>query len=227
MHAQPRPCLLSLCLLSLLVFLTAALVAPASIFAAEDTTTFTHPEFKFTVSYPKEFEQAPSPSPQAALVLRHRERGFPTFTVTLHPGPFIPGERHDQKEREVLASYRAVGITDARLIASHQEGERGLVVEIGFSQGGESRRSQVTLLSGTAQHYILTYIDRETSWSASEPLRNALTRSFIPGPDYTPPPSPKKRVDFSSLLFPITALILCIVFLLRYQGRSSAGGRSQ
>jgi hypothetical protein len=98
-----------------------------------------------------------------AFALEAREGSYPTFTISIEPGPYKPSSFHGHETR-VLEEYRSVGFTDARVIDSFVYKHRGTKLSspqlvLLFTKNNKLLRSHLVFISTPDRHFVLTYID--------------------------------------------------------------------
>lgn len=179
------------------------------------TKNFVSTENEFSLVYPGEFEIVSS-ALNAALVLRHKTQGYPSFNIVVQPGTYKALAQSDEKQKQaILNDYNKVGITDASPIHSFfaRIGERNAyTLEIEYSSQNERYISSVTITSGKGKYYVLTYIDRADKFSANRELRNFLLDNFKLWGSQSQPNMPNHGGSPFSFLI-LAALIIIIGFL--------------
>ena len=175
--------------------ITALVLLGTSLSYAEDLT-YHHPTFGFTLSYPDSFEVVPTQVQGVGLALRHRAftpaptnsaiatGGFPTLTVTVHPGKFLAESDISKQIEEVGASYRKIGLADVKVVESKKietASGTGISTQLSYTVSGQSYTSLVTIIPGTTHHYILTYLDTSASFPTGEAERTKIVGSFKGG----------------------------------------------
>jgi len=167
-------------------------------YACSFAETFEHPQYNFKFDAPIEFETVRDPEPNVAVLLKHREFGYPTFNVVLEGGGFVPrAEAAKYQGEEIVREYALVGFTDATLLNSSTievSGVPALRANIGYSYQGKELLATVWELSGSSEHLILTFIRGKFDQTA-EAWQEKLISSFVtsaPTPtafkDEAPPP---------------------------------------
>jgi hypothetical protein len=113
---------------------------------------------------------------------RSSRGNYPTITVTQHPGIYTP-KRADEHQIQVRDSYRKVGFTDAVVIDTNKDRftymtktRNSVVVE--YSLQGYKIISEVTYVSTANSHYIITYVDTPTQFTANSIDRRQVLNSF-------------------------------------------------
>lgn len=141
---------------------------------------FVNPMHEFSIKYPPKFDTFPASSPDISLILKHRDTGFPTFNIAVRPGKYSSDAR--SQSRKILDEYRAVGITDGKIINSFESRISrfpALTAEIEYKSSRAVHISSVTVVSSPTKHYILTYIDLAPKYDSNKYLRDGLLNSFV------------------------------------------------
>ncbi len=156
--------------------LCATLLIPLFVLAAHATPITTKARSGFSLTFPDDSFALVDPTPGGVdLALRHLGvYAFPTLNVIVRPGSWDPTRVSALQEGEgVVASYRKLGLTDARLLSSRTTTISGTVAAaftIAYDSQGESFRAQVFLIPGADRHFIATILARDGQDDAAEAL---------------------------------------------------------
>lgn len=166
------------------LFALFTLLAPLwSHIQAESITAHINEVHGITLSYSDQLSMA-SPSPTGTLLLlTSAQGGYPTLNVIVQPGLFNepPGAPKEISEK-TLNEYRAVGLTDARVLRPYIApiaNTPSLTVEIQYSNNGEQLISAVSYLNNVDRYFIITYIDRAADFYRNKRIREDLVNSII------------------------------------------------
>ena len=209
--------------------------APSEIPKEAQSTVFTSKRYGFELTYPSEFEVVVNDSLGLGLSLRSRGGGFPTLTITVHPGDFSVKDIEDASARmtraeQIAASYRNIGFTDAKIsevrtIRRSALDESALVVDLQYTKESKPFKSRVTVIPGDSMHYILTFIDDETSFAEHSLSLTSVVQSFVRF-EALPQNSPRtlypKRDRFAIILSGLVTLFALGFILWHHQRKEQA-----
>lgn len=128
------------------------------------------------LAFPSDSFALVDPTPGGVeLALRHiGASAFPTLNIIVRPGSWDPTRLSALNEGEaVVASYRKLGLTDARLVSSRTTvvgGTSAAAFTISYASQGVLFRAQVLLIPGSDRHYIATILAKEGEDDAAEAL---------------------------------------------------------
>ncbi len=149
--------------------------------------TFESAEYGISMSWPNSMVRVPtSGTPSASeplLLLRSKERELPTFNVLLVPGVFDRARTQDN----IVDSYRAVGLTDAKSEGSWISSQGWPIVQVAFRAGaGIEARSLVAVIPRQESHFILTFVDSKERLGEDRAVFDSIiARVNISGNDAT------------------------------------------
>ncbi|MCB0332994.1 MAG: hypothetical protein KDD55_05805 [Bdellovibrionales bacterium] len=181
--------------------------------------SFEAPRYQLSLHYPDSLISLPPPIPQSLLFLRHKDALHPTFNIVSQPRPTKESKKSLKKQvRQLLNSYREVGLTDTKLIDYHEisvSGHEALSASLRFSQGEVAFRSNVTVIPLQSNELIFTYIDRYDDYEKNGALWKLLLSS-ISLPQELSQPEKIKAAPSNTLLWNSLAAILGLfaVFLM-------------
>lgn len=198
--------------------------------AQDSMKQFSAAEHGLTFSYPTTLEPVTVDLPQSVSALRGRETGFPSFNVLVSADTYQPEKISENDYREkILNDYRAVGLTDAKVVRSYSSPIDGTMVytaELRYQNNGQVLLAAVTLLpAGQHKHFILTYIDLGEDFyrkkRAREEIINSLRRAVadmaIGGSGYT-----AAGISSYWLAFTLFAALGLIAIFLLFKARDSS-----
>jgi hypothetical protein len=207
----------------------------------EASLHFAHPNLGFSLDFPASFEQVATQVSGVGLALRSRSfqpapsdsklfatGGFPTITVTVHPGALERTRSLQTYADEVLSNYRKIGLIDATVLKTSQvavgkSGTTAPQVVLTYSNGGTAYVSAVTLITAETHHYITTYLDTKEAFEKGASALDVVLTSFQGG--VVTPPQQKKRYpqrDRLFMLFTGLVAMFALVTLALYQSRRKA-----
>ncbi len=190
----------------------------------------------FVVSYPTSYEEVSVPNSGVGLALRKKQHdteasandniftgGFPTITVTVHPGPFSVKSDGKKELDDILESYRTVGISDVvtdEFRAEERPEGRGLSATLAYSRGDRPFLSRIAVVPGKSHHYIVTYIDLKERFAAGVADIEGFLSSFKGG-EMAPAPTKKRypERDRAMMIFGALFAFLVIGGIILYQTR--------
>lgn len=167
---------------------------------------------RFTIEAAPQYEVVTHPS--AALVLRHKTQGFPTFNVVFSPGPwpYFRLDRNQQAEK-VLDQYRGIGLTDVTLIEANDAliaGSPALKVTVNYHLHEASMYSEVWLLSLPGEHLIFTAVYKESLNSgARDEIANMLSTVKLANKSE----DTKAKLDAHEVRWPLLAIVLALAVI--------------
>jgi hypothetical protein len=177
-HSKQR--LLTATRVSLLLALTVSIDSAAE--SPAMGARYTNPRYAFELTIPAELEPFTPPESPAALVLRSKDGGYPTFNVIVSaPSGHQDALSLDQQGARVIEDYRKIGLLDARLLSLLEERiseRKASVFTLEYSASGERFKALVALLAGRRFQYLLTYIDRSTQFEERLGIARSIVDSF-------------------------------------------------
>lgn len=161
---------------------TAAYADSPSAIAKAALASFHSDRFRFNLKYPESFELVAQPEGAAAVALRDRAEGYPTFNIVVESGSSFPSWLSlDSHAQRLLEEYRRVGLTTASLEFSESLpiGEfQALRFGISYQGPGGSFSAVVTQIPTGNFLYTLTFIDRAQGKPRESQALKELLDSF-------------------------------------------------
>ena len=153
---------------------------------AQENRIWTSPDGMLRLSIPDAYETVPpassGPAESAVLLLKDRQGGFPTFNVIIQPAAAVLSDMAPEAYgKEILSSYRLVGITDVRLLNAQRKtvsGRTALEALLAYRHGGADFVSAVLVITMNDIQYTLTYIERDSEEARSRLQDNLFERVF-------------------------------------------------
>lgn len=178
----------------------------------------------FSLLFPREFIELKGTTKELLVMLKHRERPYPTFNVIMQPAAIEITEGNLKRlTDDAASSYRKVGLTDTEVKSAEIRlfGDRpAFTAELTYSSRGVSMRSAATIITDVDRHYILTYLDPAADFEADRPLLNQLlaglkfNEPMIKNPSISETGMKGARGWASVLLYSVMTLpFLIIVFI--------------
>jgi hypothetical protein len=121
-------------------------------------------------------------NPAVVFFARLNGYKYPTFTITVHSGPYFPRSSRSHNY-EIVQGYQNVGFTDARVLDTTDSSFRFMAkkrhgVLVGYSLNGQKLIAEVSYVSAENQHFILTYVDTAVNFARNAVLRQSVSNSF-------------------------------------------------
>ncbi len=145
---------------------------------AED---FISEKFNFSLTYDSSFNQADIKLQNVALALNNKTSNFPTFNVVIEHDYLDPDSDKNDKEKEILDSYKLVGIKDVTTISSEDSIINRLPVfkiRLAYTLNQENMISYVCIFFTTDKRYILTFIDTKKNFDHTKIIANTTIDTF-------------------------------------------------
>lgn len=190
--------------------------------AGEPLVHFAELTYGISFSYPPTLHEIPRSDPRVIVQLGSRtETGFPTFNIVSLPGPYPFVNRSSELlAGELAGSYRAVGLTDARVIGTPSRTERAatsastseapetlIEAELHYTSREHPYQANVWILSRPQSHLIFTFLNSTENWQDSRHALKIIHDSlFTKG---GPVPVPQAPPNYPSLS--MRALLLVVV----------------
>lgn len=138
--------------------------------------------YGFSLSYPDSFEEVEIAHPLVAFALRHPITGFPTLNIVVQPGSFdLRQKGPNSPENRILESYHLIGLTDVEFIEGESKLENSFpyyVATLSYQDSNQNLKSSVALFSGQDQHFFITFIDDEKSFTTNRHIFSDICESF-------------------------------------------------
>lgn len=194
----------------LLVLLTANWLTTS--LSADDSGVFSTKEFE--ISIPPEFERIEHK--QAAIVLRHKTQGYPTFNAVFSPGAWPYSSISVKEQAQKLEdSYRLVGLTTVKLAnysLTTLDQQVTLNAELIYQSSSSNYTSSVWLVSLKDKHLVFTAVYKDQP----KPAEIAEIEKILKGIKIHLQANPiaKKESNRESLMVLALIAILSIVGLI-------------
>lgn len=221
-----------LVILAAVMLVSVADIGVASAESTDSTTIssrqFISPRGGVRLTWPPELEQMNPDSPAAAaalLLLQPKSGDFPTLNLIEVPGRFDP----DRAAETVADSYRAVGITDARVRSSRLLRQGWPELELTYSSQTGQALSWVLVIPRPDSHLVLTMVDRLESAPTHRELWESIVASIILDSPSTARDSGQARpmppIWIVLIVLAVAAATLTSVWQRREQHRRQRSGR--
>jgi hypothetical protein len=225
-----------LCSMLLLTFI--ALGTPAA--AEPKTSSPLSKSYGIEIPLPASLAELPSsPLEQGQLLISANTpgstSGFPTFNALLIAGSFPAfGKPANEQGEQVAASYRLVGLSDAKLESAVADDFRGfprLIASLSYRTTNLPMSSRVVILELLDKHLILTLTAPREESRELETLSNVILERIVIPPSQSPREKQLSEADagvvfsFPHALEAITAVIILVagafVLMRRFSRRKA------
>ena len=188
-------------------------------------STFTEPTLGLSLTYSSNFIPVKVDRNQVLLLIKPKTDDFPTFNLVVQPGPYPPNRFSSLRlEQEVVASYHAVGLTDAKIVgAANRVTPNGETFgyELSYSNAGQPFRSRVEILGRNDWHLIMTFIaptsEYERYANYAQPLFDGV--SLVRSDSASAPPPHR---SYLPLLLPLLSALTVFAIVMRRRRKSQA-----
>lgn len=129
---------------------------------------YTNWKNNFRIEFDPKYELKERPADGVAVLFRQKQTGFPTFNVIKVPGSYkaLTTDLEIQKKR-LIDEYALVGIkrTNIQKTYIHKvAGRNACTIELHYWVEDKDLIASVTRIGGVNEHYILTYIDKASTF---------------------------------------------------------------
>lgn len=217
-----------------LLLLALLLLAAGTQAAAHAQHTFHSETHGLTLSYPATFEAFQSATPEVLLLLRDREKSYPTFNVIVQGSDFdASAYTPEQFAERIVNDYHKVGILQVkptRTVKTMVAGRESYTTELLYNQQAEPLIAAVTFLTNGDRHYILTYIDKAEDFYPDKRLREDILDSIqlkagqTLSADLTPLPVEPATGYFPAAPAAVGLIIVVVALGLAWRSRRESSG---